>query len=71
MICLLLNSPDPWRNLLKLVEETRGMCEAQPMLFNIVQQIKYAHSWHGFSENGPRRNMLNFKNYFRTLQLWF
>ena len=57
MICLLLNSPDPWRNLLKLVEETRGMCEAQPMLFNRVQQIKYAHSWHGSFENDPRQNI--------------
>ena len=35
------------------------MCEreAQPMLFNIVQQIKYAHRWHGFSENGPGQNI--------------
>ena len=57
MICLRLNSPDPGRNLLKLVEETCGMCEAQPMSFNIVQQIKNAHSWRGFSEYGPRQNI--------------
>ena len=35
----------------------------------IVQQIKYAHSWQGFSKNGPRRNIAQLWKLFSYLTI--